>query len=337
MAEFWLDSGYRLLDRTVEGELKVTDDFLRAYLMRPELEPVEDSCDKERALHERLLVDPTQKFSNSDIDLLDDPDVRDNYRILMEFWKILLNAGTLEKCYMQIFQSGNNKTPPLFINQLVQIILRNILDGVSDALMVRSAELLFREQKVSTNEGLILSADAETVSLLAENSGFGTLGQLIVEAGSNLRSMEMDILEDTNKDSYWDRSNRFDTAIGLNTPGKAIDSLCSVFERWIFHFLKIEVSIVPMTEIVDERWLWHIGLDSESTDILNTLYNGLTLEEEIKMRLLALFKMEVKDKEMVNSNVAEHPVYLAMAMDQSNLLRLKPQNILMNFPLANRI
>jgi hypothetical protein len=32
--------------------------------------------------------------------------------------------------------------------------------------------------------------------------------------------------------------------------------------------------------------------------------------------------------------IAGRPVYLAMAMDRQNRLRLKPQNLLLNLPLA---
>ena len=207
MPEFWLDSGYRLLDRTKDGELIVTDDFLRAYLMRPEIEPVEESCSIERELHESLMINPRSDVSEDKIELLADQDAQDNYRVLINFRKLLLESGTLEKCYVSIFKLANNRTPPLFINQLVQIILRNILNGTSDVFQVRNAEMLFRDQKISLNEGAVLAADAETINLLAENSGFGTLGQLIVEAGTKIKSMEMDILENTNKDSYWERSN----------------------------------------------------------------------------------------------------------------------------------
>ena len=143
MPEFWLDSGYRLLDRTRDGELEVTDDFLRAYLMRPELEPVEESCDVERNLHECLMIEPRREISPDTIKTLADPDARDNYRILLEFRKLLIGAGTLEKCYITIFQSPNTQVPPLFINQLVQIILRNILDGTLDALEVKTAEIFY--------------------------------------------------------------------------------------------------------------------------------------------------------------------------------------------------
>ena len=51
MRDFWHDSGYHLLAPTAEGRLAVSDDFLRAYLLRPEIRPVEDSCAAERALH----------------------------------------------------------------------------------------------------------------------------------------------------------------------------------------------------------------------------------------------------------------------------------------------
>ena len=57
--ELWPGAGFRLLERDTSGRLKVTDGFLAAYLSRPELAPVDESCDAERALHARLLQDPT--------------------------------------------------------------------------------------------------------------------------------------------------------------------------------------------------------------------------------------------------------------------------------------
>ena len=41
--DFWRSSGFHLLERNGAGRLRVTDDFLRAYLLRPELRPVEES------------------------------------------------------------------------------------------------------------------------------------------------------------------------------------------------------------------------------------------------------------------------------------------------------
>ena len=238
MPEFWLDSGYRLLDRSTNGELEVTDDFLRAYLMRPEMEPVAESCGLEKQLHEGLMIEPRRTVSSEGINALADPDAQDNYRVLLQFRDLLMEAGTLEKCYFNIFQTANTHIPPLFINQLVQIILRNILDDSSDGLVVRAAELFYRDQKISLNDGNVLAADAETINLHSENSGFGTLGQLIVEAGATPKSMEMDVIDRTNSNVYWDRPNQFDTAVNLNNNGEAINALCDVMENWIFHFFQ---------------------------------------------------------------------------------------------------
>jgi len=337
LPEFWLDSGYRLLDRTIDGELEVTDDFLRAYLMRPEIEPVEESCDIERELHECLMINPRRSVSPEEIGTLADPDVRDNYRVLLEFRSLLLETGTLEKCYSTIFQSSNTRIPPLFLNQIVQIILRNILNGTSDALLVRNAEMLFRDQKISLNDGAVLAADAETINLLADESAFGTLGQLIVEAGATPKSMELDVLDVSNADGYWERPNQFDTAVNLSNPSEALDALCQVLERWIFHFFKTDVTILPMSEINDDKWVWHIGLDAEATKILNELYNGEALDERTRARLLALFKLEFKDRELMRPDISGKPIYLGMAMNEDNLLRLKPQNLLMNLPLAGSV
>ncbi|WP_174436781.1 DUF6352 family protein [Azospirillum brasilense] len=42
MSDFWKESGFHLLTRDADGWLAVTPDFLRAYLMRPEMRPPED-------------------------------------------------------------------------------------------------------------------------------------------------------------------------------------------------------------------------------------------------------------------------------------------------------
>ena len=55
MKDFWLSCGHHLLDRDEGGGLVVTDEFLKAYLARPELEPPPDACVVERTLHAALL------------------------------------------------------------------------------------------------------------------------------------------------------------------------------------------------------------------------------------------------------------------------------------------
>ena len=56
--DFWLSCGHHLLDRDADGRLIVTDEFLKAYLARPEIAPPPEACAAERALHEMLLADP---------------------------------------------------------------------------------------------------------------------------------------------------------------------------------------------------------------------------------------------------------------------------------------
>jgi len=163
MHDFWITSGYHLLTRDADGNLKVGDELLRAYFMRPELEPVEESCEAERALHAALMEDPRMAVDEARLRTLADPDVAGNYRIMLRFRDDLLNAGTLERCYLAIFERGAVDTPPLFLEQLTHMMLRGILEGTGDAIRVRAAEVLFREQRVTIQGGAVMVADAEIV------------------------------------------------------------------------------------------------------------------------------------------------------------------------------
>jgi hypothetical protein len=51
-------------------------------------------------------------------------------------------------------------------------------------------------------------------------------------------------------------------------------------------------------------------------------------------RLLSLFRLEFADHSDMRPAVAGAPVYLAMALDAHSRLKLKPQNLLLNLPLA---
>ena len=96
MNDFWRDSGYRLLAVGDDGRLRVTDDFLRAYLLRPEVRPVAESCAAERALHEDLMAEPRSVVDEARLAALADADARDNYRVVLAFRDRLVAAGTLE-------------------------------------------------------------------------------------------------------------------------------------------------------------------------------------------------------------------------------------------------
>ena len=138
--DFWRNSGFHLLDRDADGRLSVTDDFLRAYLQRPEVAPIEESCDAERRLHAALMQAPRRAVAAAELDAIRDEDARHNYRMVLRLRDRLVAAGTVEGCYLGLFQAGVD-LPPLFIEQLVHVILRNVLDGCEDPLQLRAAEL----------------------------------------------------------------------------------------------------------------------------------------------------------------------------------------------------
>ncbi len=343
MPDFWRDSGYHFLTRTAEGRLAVGDNFLRAYFQRPEMRPVEESCPAERALHAALIANPREAVADQRLARLADPDARENYGLVLNFRDRLVAAGTIEECYLQTFlpppeagAASRTAIPPLFIDQMAHVIVRGILDGCEDGLRARAGELLFREQKVTINDGHVMAADAEIVEMYAASGGFGSLGQLIVEAQAPLRTVQLDVLGQDNADIYWLRDQRYDTVLNLSFAGPGLDALSRVLEAWVGHFLAVAVSIQPVQTISDEKWIWHVGLDAEGNALLNDLYNGVEVGEARLARLLALFRLEFADPSVMAREIAGRPVYLAMAMTPEGVLRLKPQNLLVNLPLAQR-
>ena len=334
MPDFWPSCGYRLLAVDDDRRLRVRDDFLRGYLLRPELAPVRESCRAEIAMHEMLLSDPRARVAESDVAAIVDPDARDNLRIWLKFRDRLLGAPTVEAAYVGLFEGEGVDVPPLFVHQLTQILLRHILGADADPIEARAAEMLFRVQKISVQEDAVMAADAQAVELLATTGSLGSLGELLAQNRTPARSVDLDVLSEDNADTYWTRDERFDLAISLNRGQPALAALCRVLQRWIAHFLAVDVAISPEREIADARWVWHVGLDAEASALLNDLYNGVDVADDRRERLLCLFTLRFSDPAAMRPAIAGRPVYLAMAMDRDNRLRLKPQNLLLNLPLA---
>ena len=92
MPDFWLSSGYRLLAHDQDGNLRVTDDFLRSYLARPELAPVPESCAAELRLHDALMADPRRVVEADALAGVADADARENYGIWLRFRDRLVAA-----------------------------------------------------------------------------------------------------------------------------------------------------------------------------------------------------------------------------------------------------
>jgi len=332
--DFWPSCGYRLLAVDDDRRLRVRDDFLRGYLLRPELAPVRESGRAEIALHETLLSDPRARVSENEVAAIEDPDTRDNLRIWLRFRDRLLRAPTLEAAYVGLFEGEGVDVPPLFVHQLTQILLRHILGTDADPIEARAAEMLFRAQKISVLNDAVMAADEQSVELLATTGSLGSLGELLAQNRTPARTVDLDVLSEDNADSYWTRDERFDLAVSLNRGQPALAALCRVLQRWVAHFLAVDVTIAPEREIVDARWVWHVGLDAEASALLNDLYNGVDVPDERRERLLCLFALRFADPAAMRPAIAGRPVYLAMAMDRQNRLRLKPQNLLLNLPLA---
>ena len=324
--DFWLTSGWHLLDHNNDGHLVPTEDFMRAYFYRPEVAPIEESCEAEIELHKRLVDKPFDIVDKNELNLIRDKDVIFNYEVILKFRDFLSKYPTLDSAYLAIARGQAIDFPPLFVDQMVQIILRNILNQSPYALQVRASEIFFRTQVVTIAEDEIMVADEATVELQAEKKRIKANDPKKLE-------VDIDILRESSADNYWGRSDKFDTSIDLAYTKPGLDALARVIEKWVHHFLSIEVSIKPMQKIEDEKWSWHLGLDSDSNNILNDLYNGLDVTDERLKQILCLFQLDAEDgfvQEMYGK-----PVYVGLAMNDSSKIKFKPQNILTNLPLLD--
>ncbi|MBX2805007.1 MAG: hypothetical protein KTR19_03450 [Hyphomicrobiales bacterium] len=335
--DFWKSAGLHLVKRNQYGWLTVTPDYLRAYYTRPEIHPVEESCAAEHALFEKLMDDPFAQIGADELSAIADGDAAENYRILLRFRDHLAAHGTLEQAYAALFTGDAIAIPPMFIDQMVHLILASILRDVTDPIQLRAAELFFREQAVTAGEDQLMLADKEILEMRAHEAhspaDTGILQQLLAGDDPASRDITLDVLTDENKTLYWDRSDQFDTAIDFRFTQPAPDALGRVIEAWIRHFLRIETRIEARQSIRDDRWSWHVGLDAEATRILNALYNGEDLPEEELFRVIALYRLEFLNPQDAMDTLAGKPVYLGLAMSKDKSLVLKPQNLLINLPL----
>jgi hypothetical protein len=319
------------LERDPAGRLKVSDDFLRAYYLRPEVHPVEESGPGERRVHASLMEDPRKALAESELEAIEDPDARDNYRVLLRFRQKLLDAGTVEGCYMSLFKAPID-VPPMFVDQLVHVILRNVLDGCEDPLRLRAAEVFWREQKATVQEGHALLADLETVEMHASGNRYGSIGRLIVEAQGDLAKVDLDVLDRANAALYWERESRHDTVISLTFGRPALDALCRVIEAWVLHFMGTRVEVKPLRKIDEHPWAWHIGLDAESSAILNELWSGAQIEPGRMRNILAIFGLRFEEPAAMRAELRGRTVYLALSCEDG-VVKMKPQNLLTNLPL----
>jgi len=327
MTDFWLSCGHHLLDRDAGGGLVVTDEFLKAYLARPEVTPPPEACAVERTLHAALLENPRQPVAATDIAAIADADARENWQLLIAFRDHLLRHATLEAAYLALVRGGAGSMPPLFLNQMVHAILRNALDDCADPFVLRAAEMMFRPQRLTVHEGALVAADEE---LIAGASG-APVSPLVSMLGIPAAAA-IDVLTQENADAYWERSDRFDMALDLTAGRRGLAALGEALARFLRHMLTVEATIEPLVEMRDVPLTWYVGLDAEGTRIGDALWNGGTLDAATAERVVALYRVTLR----ASAARIEGPIYLILAMTPDRMLRIKPQNILAGLPVRER-
>jgi len=207
-------------------------------------------------------------------------------------------------------------------------VLRNALDGVEDAFVLRAAELFFRPQRATIHEGAALLADAETIEGHERDRHAHPLLSLL----GGPAVAELDVLDEANADAYFERSDAFDMVLNLSQV-RARRGLAAAIGAWLRHLLAVEVMVEPVERLEDEDFAWFVGLDAEATRIGNALWEGEELQDEEAARVLALFRLAFRDSREVLPSLGARPVWLILAMSPEGIVRMKPQNLVALLPL----
>src|SRR3984957_11858660 len=238
------------------GKLLVTDEFLKVYLARPELVPPPEACAAERKLHDAMLSDPRGLVAPSRIAAIADADARENWEVMIGWRDHLVKHRTLEAAYLDIVRHSI-RFPHILVGQLTQVILRNALDDCDDVFILRAAETFFRSQKLLVQDRAITAVDEETELLLGHHPRSPLVALLGLPAVT-----EVDMLNDTTADSYWERSDRFDMALDLTAGQRGLAALGEVVTRWLAHLLATRLlqavggeRQVPGLQVIDAQLL----------------------------------------------------------------------------------
>jgi Family of unknown function (DUF6352) len=354
----WPSSGHALLTADAQGALSATPAYWRHWLARPELALVPESCRAERALHAQLLKQPLQAVSAAQLKALADADLAQNYRHFLTLRDGVQNAGSLQAWYLALLRSGPVKVPPLFVDLTIQAIVQQLLGDTRDAMLARAAELFFRPQRITFSAGRVLAADSLTLEDQVQTQGLGDLGRLLAQAQIATKPLDLPVLGPDHAPRYWaeatreaaldgfrstlvlDLTQQLNTDVGhgitfqMSNARSGLKPLARLLELWVQHLLGVAVTIEPLARIADAQWRWHVGLDAEASALLNDLYLGQTVEEDRLARLISLFRLNFVNPQEMRADVAGKPIYLGLMASAEGLLRLKPQNLLLNLPLA---
>ena len=300
------------------------------------------------------MADPTRRVTPAELAGIADTDVRENYGHFIALRDEATAAGSLEGWVRRVFNASTVRVPPLFLDLVTQAIVQHLMGDETDTLAWRAAELFFRQQRVSFEQGRVLAADAETVVEQAQTQGLGELGRLMAQAQVPAKQLQLAVLGPDISSRYdadslrlpfrssllLDLTHQLTQDVGhglqfkLANARSGLKPLASLLQRWVHHMMGVQVRIEPVHRIADDRWRWHVGLDAEATALLNDLYAGAMVDDERRARLISLFTLEFADPAEMRPELAGAPVYLGLMARPDGQLRLKPQNLLLNLPLA---
>ena len=329
--------------------LAPSNDFFRPMLDLAELALVDDSCADERRLHDRLVEAPLRDVDAGELAAIADADARDNYAVFLAFRDAVVAAGSLEAYYLRLVRAGSIAVPPAFLDAVVAAIVARIVDADASAVERRAAQLLHRTQRIALQDGRVLCADRDAADRVsAAASGVDLVRRLV--AGGAVEVSDLPVLSAANAGEFDAAADPFSFVLDLShevvndlghglaftlaRSDSGMTALARVLERWIAHFLDVATTIRPVQRIDDPAWRWHVGLDVEATALLNDLYRGEEPDADRQQRLIGLFRLDFADPLEMRADVAGKPVYLGLAMSAEQTLKLKPQNLLVNLPLA---
>lgn len=330
MADFWVASGHHLVDRHESAGLVITDDFLRAYLARPELVPPPEACPVERGIHAQLLAAPRSAITAEEIALVADEDARENINFFLAFRDHLLAHPTLEAAYLALVRKGMGGTPPLFVQHLTHLVARNAFDAVSDAHVLRAAECFWRVQRATLHEGSVLLADHEAIERHEHDREHSPLLNML---GGPAVS-ELEVLKDENAEGYAARSDAHDLVFDLTDPTHGRSALGKAMATFTRHLLGFSPAFEPVDRFAGESFAWFLALDAEGTAIGNKVWQGEAPDEAEASRILALFTFTLPDHPRIVPEKRGRKAFAILGSSADRLVRIKPQNLIAGLPLA---
>lgn len=329
--DFWVASGHHLVDRSAGGGLVLTDPFLQAYLARPELVPPSEACPVERGLHQQLLSSPRSAVSTAEIALIADEDARENLALFLAFRDHLLRHDTLEAAYLALLRSGMGSTPPIFIQHLTHVIARNAFDDVREARILRAAECFFRAQRVTFQDGAVLLADEEVISVFEHDRKHSPLINML----SGPAITELEILRDENAAGYKARSDAHDLVLDLTEKEHGRRALGRAMSQWMRHLTGIEPSFEPVDQIEERKIGWFLALDADGAAIGNRVWQGDALSQSEREQILALYTFTMPDHPRIRADKRGCKAFAILGCGEDKLVRMKPQNLVAGLPLAS--